>query len=119
MYWAIGAPECFVQRGLDDSSRIIEDSAEEPIHAIAKCDGLATTASSTASRTHDIPANGDDATAKTTDYTSSGDAAREEKEVPISDHNIVGLRLSRNGQLFATITQTILSIWQTRVCYLC
>ena len=31
--------------------------------------------------------------------------------------NIIGLRVSRNGLMFATITTTILTIWQTRVRY--
>ena len=31
---------------------------------------------------------------------------------------IIGLRVSRNGLMFATITTTILTIWQTRVRYI-
>ena len=32
---------------------------------------------------------------------------------------LLGLRVSRNGQLFATITATSLSIWQASVCFDC
>ena len=31
---------------------------------------------------------------------------------------IIGLRVSRNGFMFATITTTTLTIWQTRVCFI-
>ena len=32
--------------------------------------------------------------------------------------NIVAIRVTRSGQLFATITRTTLTIWQTKVCSL-
>ena len=46
----------------------------------------------------------------------------EGEEYEASDDNasraILGLRVSRNGHLFATITEIVLTVWQSNVCAL-
>ena len=40
-----------------------------------------------------------------------------EEEKVERDTTLCGLRVSRSGQLFATITSTTLDIWQSSVCF--
>lgn len=55
-----------------------------------------------------------------------GQRGQEEQKLSINDQlaeddvhgNIVAIRVTRSGQLFATITRTTLTIWQTKVCSL-
>lgn len=45
-----------------------------------------------------------------------GDKEEVNSERPESDReNILGLRISRSGRLFTTITESSLSVWQTSV----
>lgn len=53
---------------------------------------------------------------KTSALASDGDQSSNESVV--EDKVIRGLQVSRNGHLFATITETSLTIWQTSVRYI-
>ena len=52
---------------------------------------------------------------KRTSPTSNEDSSQSQDDQTEEDPALLGLRVSRNGQLFATITKTALHIWQTAV----
>ena len=46
----------------------------------------------------------------------NGEEKEDEDAKDRATATILGLRISRNGHLFATISETALTIWQTAVC---
>jgi hypothetical protein len=45
---------------------------------------------------------------------NEGEKIAEASQAP--DASVIGLQVSRNGHIFATITRSSLAIWQARVC---
>ena len=45
----------------------------------------------------------------------AGDEEEDESSGESAAKTVLGLRISRNGHLFATITETALTVWQTNV----
>jgi hypothetical protein len=124
MYWPIGAPRVYAASKHELNTAISTDGADvEP----GKQDAVAST-NGTATRGRDGEQE------RESDEEIDGKAQTEpdcdESDEQVLQNNgllrrgsdsdpggeIVGLKLSRNGHMFATITQSTLTIWQTKVC---
>ncbi|OMP88291.1 Protein RIC1-like protein [Diplodia seriata] len=125
MFWPIGSPRVYAtsQRQLPPERRIISDDGvhheaspaavngkhHEPHHARAA-----------QQKPHDDTAEhdatvtqGPNGSAPHTSTATNGDLQGTDAETDI-DGDIIALRVARSGQLFATITHSTLTIWQTK-----
>lgn len=50
------------------------------------------------------------------DGGAAKDHATEDRRVPVKDP-VLALRIARTGQMFAVITATSITLWQTKVCW--
>lgn len=124
-YWPISAPTAYAaskQQLSNDETSTSHDGLKE---------AEATTTSSNG-RSIAIPEEPSDTEESASDVSNTGreDAPAMEKEAPthhrhvpeakaaVADNDIaghiLGLRVTRNGHIFATITDTTLTIWQTK-----
>lgn len=116
-YWPISSPSVFAATKTTDLARtpVSHDGTNRPSQDVQD------------------DASETDSTADTDDSTSTGEIDRvkegtAEKEGDIQGSEqlaeddvhgeIIAIRVTRSGQLFATLTQTTLTIWQTKVCSL-
>lgn len=125
MYWPVGAPRCFAQQqqfafpagshghrnrnGADQKSSQSTLQSVNDVQSIVtgKDDTVKDTSLETSDGKENLPA-----------ALGDGDRAyRNEKprETLADSGSIIGMRVARNGQVFATLTQTTLTIWQTQV----
>ena len=112
MYWPIGAPRSYEQQ-------------LPTKHAILSDDGYARSRSKSAegkrtakNENGDVPEGaeqGEEASQKV-DAESYPEPDNEEAANKSDDGGIIGVRVSRVGSTFATITKTSLTVWQTKVC---
>lgn len=112
MYWPNGVPRVYAVNGPDiayqpsDLSR--EDAQDSSLEQRASID------------TEDD--GGEDNARTTNSYAPAADPVSVPEPPPETDkrkwenESILGLCASRSGHMFATMTETSLAIWQTRVC---
>jgi RAB6A-GEF complex partner protein 1 len=132
MYWPLGAPRVYASTKLrlpdDQLNRFDDDEAADSslLSLSVHTNGTSQTdCSSTNSSSLSVGSRGDDATPDGgVTAVDEGDALHNvrtnstigdvEPEGDIAGE-ILGLRVTRNGSMFATITRGTLTIWQTKV----
>lgn len=124
MYWPIGAPRLYAATHLPPNH---PKSAEPASVRVSDDDASGETVSNgvspaplTSAVTADSAASEINNGAEKKVKASSSSAAVEEdiSRESILAGDIVGVRLSRSGHLFVTITKSSLTVWQTKVCLL-
>lgn len=115
MYWPIGAPRTYAatkRELLPRKKRVLSKDGLE-----ASAEGEREAGNESARRDSDGGRSFDRARAKSEETIRPGDLRRS-RTIERDDHNlgnvIVDLTSSRSGQLFVTITDTTLSVWQAK-----
>ena len=120
MYWPIGAPRVYaadVEHHYDHRSSLSEDGLEDrPAESVERGNGgrpVLGSGNSEEGRKLEKSGTVSEASITTNGYRSSEAKGRaSSKSTP--KEPLIGLRVSRNGQMFATITASTLTLWQTR-----
>lgn len=126
MFWPIGSPRVYAtsQRQLPPERRITSDdgvNSQPPPAAVNGRHHEPESAHAAQLRPADDDAErdatvtqGPNGSAPQTSSAANGSLQGNDAETDV-DGEIIALRVARNGQLFATITRSTLTIWQTKV----
>lgn len=132
MYWPIGAPRIYAasKHELDTTDAVTSDDGLEQEYAIETEEEAGTNGTATRVRDGEEDTESEDGINGTAQarsasalgrrqsdvqaLKSNGTAQQEHNEDPVGE--IVGLQLSRSAHMFATITESTLTVWQTKVC---
>lgn len=126
MFWPIGSPRVYAtsQRQLPPERRITSDDGTNTTAPPAAVNGkhhepapahAAQPKPADDDVEHDATVTqGPNGSAPQTSSATNGNLQGTDAETDV-DGEIIALRVARNGQLFATITHSTLTVWQTKV----
>lgn len=115
-YWPISSPSVFAATKTTNLERVSvsHDGTDQPSQDGRDGASEADSTTDTDDDTSDSEYEGVKGSKPETDAQASGAEQIVEDDV---HGEIVAIRVTRSGQLFATLTQTTLTIWQTKVCF--
>jgi len=115
MYWPLGAPRSYAQHLPLELSRVSRDGTDDA--SLAARDG--DVADDEIDEGDEVNTNNQHMHSKQShqDSQAEGDVNDPSKEAEniADDGKILSLRISRYGHIFATITSSSLTVWQTQV----
>jgi len=109
MYWPHGVPRVYAVNG-PDIAYVSSDEDRNIVHS-PPVDGTDSLDTRQDEDQHDIQHN-----QETKQQESQTDHSPDTSKSKWEDEAIKGVCVSRSGQMFATISESSIALWQTRVC---